>query len=189
MNWGEDFSMPFKSCLGVIQEGVLSPQLFNEFLSDLGDYLDPECGVKLDRKLLLYLIFADDLILFLHSAKGLQKQLNCLYKYCAKWHLIVSLLKTKVVIYNSTYALRNCALKYGDEVIEIVNTYKYLGVWCSNKNKLFFENSAYFSNKASKAIFVIRDYSSETLGKLTPRLALKTFNRNSGNGANTIEVF
>ena len=55
--------MPSKSCFGVIQGGVLSPQLFNEFLSDLGDYLDPECGVKLDRKLLLYLLFADDLIL------------------------------------------------------------------------------------------------------------------------------
>ena len=39
----------FKSCFGVIQGGVLSPQLFNEFLSDLGDHLDPECGVKLDK--------------------------------------------------------------------------------------------------------------------------------------------
>ena len=65
--------MPFNSCFGVIQGCVLSPQLFNEFLSDLGDYLDPECRVKLGRKLLLYLLFADDLILFSHSAKGLQK--------------------------------------------------------------------------------------------------------------------
>ena len=132
--------------------------MFNEFLSDLGDYLDPECGVKLDRKLLLYLLFADELIFFSHSAEGLQKELNCLYKYCAKCHLIVSLLKTKVVIYNSAYALRNWVFKNGDEVIEIVNTYKYLGVWCSNKNKLLSENFAYLS---------------ETLGKLTPRLALK----------------
>ena len=114
--------MYFTSCFGVIQGGVLSPQLFNEFLSDLGDYLDPECGVKLDRKLLLYLLFADDLILFSHSA---------------------------MVIYNSAYAVRNCVFKYGDKVIEIVNTYKYLGVWCSNKNKLLSENFAYLSNKGS----------------------------------------
>ena len=81
-----------------------------------------------------------------------------------------------MVIYNSAYALQNFVFKYGDEVIEIVNTYKYLGVWCSNKNKIFSGNSAYFSNKASKAIFAIQNYSSETLSKLTPRLALKTFN-------------
>ena len=105
-----------------------------------------------------------------------------------------------MVIYNSAYALRNCVFKYGDEVIEIVNTYKYLGVWCSNKKNFFSENSAYFSNKASKAIFAIRNYSSETLDKLTPKLALKMFNSqilpillcvrwkaDSGNRENTIE--
>ena len=30
----------------------------------------------------------------------------------------VSLLKTKVIIYNSAYALRNCVFKYGDGVID-----------------------------------------------------------------------
>ena len=100
--------------------------------------------------------------------------MNCLNKYCAKWHLTVSLLKTEVVICNSAYALQNCVFKYGDEVIEIVNTYKYFGVWCSNKNRLFSENSAYFSNKASKATFAMENYSFETFGKLN-RLALKTF--------------
>ena len=133
LNWGKDFSMPFISCFGVIQEGVLSPQLFNKFSRDLCDYLDSEFGVKLDKKLLLYLLFADDLVLFSHSAKGLQKQLNCLSKYCAKWHLIVSLLKTNVVIYNSAYALRNCVFKYGDEFFEIINTYKYLSMVLKQK--------------------------------------------------------
>ena len=28
---GKDFIMPFKSCSGVIQGGVLNPQLFNAF--------------------------------------------------------------------------------------------------------------------------------------------------------------
>ena len=71
VNWGKDFSMPFKSCFGVIQGDVVSPQLFKEILSDLSDYLDPECGVKLDKKLFPHLSFADDLILFSHSAKSL----------------------------------------------------------------------------------------------------------------------
>ena len=71
MNWGKDFSMPFKSCFGVIQGGALSPQLFNTFLCDLG-FLDPDCGVKLNKKLLLYLLFADDVIVFSHYARGFQ---------------------------------------------------------------------------------------------------------------------
>ena len=29
--------------------------------------------------------------------------------------------------------LRISVFKYGDKVIEIVNIYKYLGVWCSSK--------------------------------------------------------
>ena len=100
--------MPYKSCFGVIAGGVLSPQLFNDFLSDLGDNLDSECGVKLDKKLLLYLLF------------------NIFYNYyCAKWHLVVKLVKTKVVIYNSAYAFRNCVFENGDEVFEIVNIPKY----------------------------------------------------------------
>ena len=70
-------------------------------------------------------------------------------------------IENKVFIYNSAYALRNCVFSYGNEDIEIVNIYKYLGVWCSNKNKLFSENFTYLSNKASEAILVIQNHSSE----------------------------
>ena len=41
---------------------------------------------------------------------------------------------------------------------------------------LDFVITIYGSNKASKAIFSIQNYSFETLGKSTSRLALKTFN-------------
>ena len=55
---------------------------FKEFLNDLNEYLDPQCGVKIDREIIMYLLFADDLIFFSQSAIGLQKQLNCFYFYC-----------------------------------------------------------------------------------------------------------
>ena len=46
--WNKKITLPFESTYGVLQGGVLSPKLFNEFLSDLNEYLDPQCGVKID---------------------------------------------------------------------------------------------------------------------------------------------
>ena len=80
--WNKKITLPFESTYGVLQGGVLSPRLFKEFLNDLNGYLDPQCGVKIDREIIMYLLFADDLIFFSQSAIGLQKQLNCFYFYC-----------------------------------------------------------------------------------------------------------
>ena len=68
VNWNNQYSLPIQSTHGVLQGGVSNLKFFNEFLSDLNEYLDPTCGVKIDRKLLLYLLFADDMILFSKSA-------------------------------------------------------------------------------------------------------------------------
>ena len=45
------------------------------------------------------LLYADDLVLVSHSAKGLQKALSILAKYCNDWMLSVNPKKTKVVIF------------------------------------------------------------------------------------------
>ena len=103
----------------------------------------------------MYLLFADDLIFFSQSAIGLQKQLNCFYFYCKIWHLIVSLPKTNVVIYNPSAAKANCSFTYGDQNIKIIEKYKYLGLWCSNNKNMFASNYEYLADKASKSIFAI----------------------------------
>ena len=41
--------------------------------------------------LFIYLLFADDLVFFSHSANGLQKQLTSLHKYASQWHIRVSI--------------------------------------------------------------------------------------------------
>ena len=124
----------------------------------------------------MYLLFADDLIFFSQSAIGLQKQLNCFYLYCKLWHLIVSLPKTNVVIYNPLAAKANCSFTYGDQNIKIIEKYKYLGLWCSNNKNMFASNYEYLADKVSKSIFAIRHYSSASVGKLPPKISLKTLN-------------
>ena len=65
------------SNVGVKQGCVLSPLLFNMFLSDLPDIFDNSCDpVNLLDVKLSCLMFADDLIILSESASGLQSALN-----------------------------------------------------------------------------------------------------------------
>ena len=89
---------------GVLQGGMLSPKLFTEFLQDISkSFPDQGEGIPVDTLLIVYLLFADDLVLFSDSANGLQKQLTALYKYASLWHIIVSIPKTKVLIFNKRH--------------------------------------------------------------------------------------
>ena len=54
-----------------------------------------------------------------------------------------------------------------------MDKYKYLGLWCGNKNRLV-ENHLYLAEQAQKAIFTIGNYS-HSLRHLTPKLSLKVF--------------
>ena len=44
VKWNGKISKPIKNRYGVMQRGVLSPKLFNEFLQDLGKYLNLKYG-------------------------------------------------------------------------------------------------------------------------------------------------
>ena len=57
-----------------IKGGMLSHKLFTEFLQDISKSFDQGEGIPVDTLLIVYLLFADDLVLFSDSAKGLQKQ-------------------------------------------------------------------------------------------------------------------
>ena len=62
------------SSYGVLQGGILSPKLFNEFLSDLPNYLKESNGVALSNLMLTHISYADDIILLAHSAAFTPKQ-------------------------------------------------------------------------------------------------------------------
>ena len=76
VKWKNKFSKPIKSKFGVLQGDVLSPKLFTEFLCDISKYLDRSLGVKLGGMVIMYLLFADDIVLFSDTAEGLQKQIS-----------------------------------------------------------------------------------------------------------------
>ena len=155
-----------------MQGGVLSSKLFKEFLQDLGKYLNPKYGLKVGDIYLAYLLFADDIVLFSEFAESLQAQIDLFYKYYEIWNLIISIAKTKIVIYNQIYAEHSFSFTLAENTLEIVDNYKYLGLWCSNNKNIFVKNHSYRAEQARKAIFTIRNYS-HNLGHLTPKLSLK----------------
>ena len=112
-------SKPINNRYGVMQGGVLSYKLFNEFLQDLRKYLNPKYGIKIGDVYLAYLLFADDIVLFSEFAENLQAQIELFYKYCEIWNLIISIAKTKIVIYNQIYGKHSFPFTLGKNALEI----------------------------------------------------------------------
>ena len=104
---------------------MLSPKLFTGFLQDISASFDQDQGIPVDSLLMVYLLIADDLVLFSESAESLQKTANCSVsvRYASLWHIIVSIPKTKVLIFNERYTKVSGSFHYGDNIIEKAEQY------------------------------------------------------------------
>ena len=72
------------------------------------------------------------------SQEGLQNSLNKLETYCKEWHLVVSIKKTKIVVFNKTgNLLKGFVFKYGGKHLELVREFKYLGITVTASGGLY----------------------------------------------------
>ena len=130
----------FSIDIGVLQGNVLSTTLFAYFLVDLEELLeiynhDP---LKLGNILRIFLLlYADDLVLFSETAKGLQYSLDTLEMYCRQNLFKVNITKTKIIIFSNKQKIKNNKLEffYLNNTIEIVDSIKYLGIWFQSNKK------------------------------------------------------
>ena len=127
---GNSITNPFTINQGVKQGCVLSPTLFNIFLSDLQINLENTTTDPIEyapgRKLGC-LIWADDLLLLSESEIGLQNMLNNLKTYTENNKISVNIKKTKVMIFNKGGRLLRRNFNIGHLKIETTRQYKYLG--------------------------------------------------------------
>ena len=172
VKWDSCISEILKSEFGVLQGGMLSPKLFTEFLQDISKSFDQGEGIHVDTLLIVYLLFADS-----DSANGLQKQLTALYKYASRWHIIVSIPKTKVLIFNKRHTSDCDSFYYGDDIIEKNEKCKYFGVVYSTKypKNVLKETFLHLASQAGKAVFSLHKQSRPLVGKLSPVIAFKVF--------------
>ena len=115
---------------GVKQGCILSPLLFNIFLSDLPESLGQgDCRpVYIDgTKSLNSLLWADDLLILSETEQGLRKMLGNLEEYTKTNTIEVNLDKTKCMIFNKTGRLIGRNFWFGNNKLAMVREYKYLG--------------------------------------------------------------
>ena len=107
---------------------MLSPLLFNIFLSDLAKSFDLIGDkVKLGNLEIASLVWADDIVLMAESEGGLQQMLNVLELYCQENKLKINTDKTKCMIFNKGGRIIRRNFYVNGVTLDNVRTYKYLG--------------------------------------------------------------
>ena len=150
----------FCCALGVRQGECLSPLLFSLFLNDIEDqFLRSGLeGIDINMFKVFMLLYADDIVIFANSAEDLQISLDLLAEYCTRWKLKINVAKTKVIVFRKGGMLpRDIAFYYQGKRLEIVNSFKYLGVFFTVGGS-FSEAQNTLAGQAQKALFKLNKY-------------------------------
>jgi hypothetical protein len=128
---------------GLRQGCPASPLLFNIFINDIFDMARAvELGVKVPgvADLLIGLLFADDTTLFSESCEDLAISLHCINRWCEKNGMIINGNKSGVMAFgkDAQADLINVpgGIRCGDQIIPIVERYKYLGLWFESSGNI-----------------------------------------------------
>ena len=80
------------------------------------------------------LLYADDTALVSLTEQDMQQLLDTLHDWCKRWRVLINTDKSKVVHFRRGRRQRTeFVFKVGDNVLELTEKYKYLGVIFSEK--------------------------------------------------------
>ena len=170
-------STKFKIDVGVRQGCILSPLLFIILMNTISKQskgMRPlSVGMwKMKPVKLKILAFADDLILFGQTQQDLQYNLSILNRELMKKGLKINSKKTKTMVISREQ--KSHAIKLNGEVLEQVDTYKYLGVVISSNCSLKEE----INQRISKATKVYGQLGNTFISKreLTTKTKMSIYN-------------
>ena len=101
---------------------------------------------------LFTLLYADDTIIFAENANELQIGLSRVKEYCDKWNLKLNTGKCKIVIFSRGLVRKYPDFFIGDDVIEVVRDFTYLGIKLNYNNRFNVAQKDLFQ-RASRAMF------------------------------------
>ena len=173
---GDKLTSPFTANQGVKQGCIISPLLFNIFLSDLQARLEKsECqSVEISSNNPLgCLIWADDLLLLSQTESRLNNMLSELKIYTEENGLTINMDKTKVMIFNKTGRHIRRNFKLGNLVVETTREYKYLGIKVTPSGEI---SSCLMDlrDRALKAFYKLKNKMGPSFRK-HPELTIKLF--------------
>ena len=121
--------MYFEVQCGVQQGDIISQTIFSLYINDLVNELNSlNLGVPIDDENVCALLYADDIVLFSDTEAKLQSLQNTIQKWCSQWRLKTNLNKTNIVHFRKQIQNRTeFQFKIGNNVIELKESYKYLG--------------------------------------------------------------
>ena len=156
---GAKFTDYINCTRGVKQGDVCSPVLFSLFINELAlDIINNgRHGVSLssDFVQLVILLFADDMILLSETVIGLQTQLNSLFSAASRLQLKVNMNKSNIVVFRKGgYLGARERWVYGDCMMKVVNSYKYLGI-CFSTRLSFYHACQDLVSRAKRALLCI----------------------------------
>ena len=161
----------FQVNVGVRQGENLSPVLFALFLNDMNAFMSntmsgletvsntanvcdmDEADVNVFLNLFL-LLYADDTIIFAEKPKQLQEGLNRIKNYCDLWKLKLNANKCKVVIFSRGKVRVHPDFVIGDEILEVVSDFMYLGLRLNYNNRMNVAQKDLFE-RGSRAMFAL----------------------------------
>ena len=163
VEYNNEYSAYFNCQRGVRQGENLSPVLFAIFLNDLETELlsNGNNGITIDNLgndaafyiKIITLLYADDTVIFSEDPDLFQKSLNDFNDYCNKWKLNINTSKTKVIVFGSKHNVKR-KFKIGNSELEIVNSFKYLGVIFSRSGS-FLKARKHVIQQARKAMHLL----------------------------------
>ena len=118
------------SHLGVKQGDPSSSLLFMMFVNDIISNINTGLqGIfSVDEIQLFLILYADDQVLFATSPTTLQLMLNDIETHCNAWGLKINVSKAKVLIFAKGSRHTNYDFYLYGEKLEIVTSFKYLGI-------------------------------------------------------------
>ena len=161
IRYGSEVSGEINCPLGVRQGCLLSPLLFTLLISELAQEIASEGrhGYQFNPGAieLFTLLFADDIALMATTPMGLQTQIDNLRRGAERLGLVVNLEKTKVMVFRKGGFLgRLEQWHYGEERIEVVNKYKYLGYTLTTKLSVDIALAEYAGKAKGRIVSIFR---------------------------------